>query len=146
MALNGYLVNTEDVSYPNNITDIFHLEKITVRNARVGIMLANHSFLPIKLKETAITNCFSGVSISKAMFTNVTISGLKLDTGVNAISSTTTLGHLRNVDLCNNNYHVYNKSFPVEIVHSTYGRNVNPCSMVGKFFDLVIRVIGEKLR
>ncbi|XP_028399965.1 protein bark beetle-like [Dendronephthya gigantea] len=141
MALNGY---GKDVSFHSNIIDVFGLEKITVTNSRVGIMLANHSSLPIELKEIAITNCFSGVSISKAILTNVRMSGLQLDTGVNAISSTTTLGHLQNVDICSN-YHVYNRSFPVEIVHSTYGANVNPCSMVGELFDHVIRVMKEKL-
>lgn len=147
--------------------DMFRLEKITVNNSYWGVLVhptfpiqlkditithcsngvfisktmfttvPNHSTFPIQLRDITITNCNSGVFISKTMFTKVKISGLTLDTGVNAITIRTTPGHFEHVDLCGSgNNSTYNASFPVEITHesySYYGRS--PCSMVG--FDIV---------
>ena len=114
-----------------NGTDIFRLEKITVNNSHVGVMLENHYSLPIDLREIAITNCYSGVFVSKTMFTKVKMSELMFDTGVNAIIIRTTPGYFEQVDLCDDSYYLYNASFPVEIIHSVSSSNQrSSCSMV----------------
>ncbi|CAB4040049.1 Hypothetical predicted protein, partial [Paramuricea clavata] len=101
-----------------NGTDIFRLEKITVNNSHVGVMLESHYSLPIDLRKIAITNCYSGMFVSKSMFTKVKMSELLFDTGVNAMIIRTTPGYFEQVDLCDDSYYLYNASFPVEVIRS----------------------------
>ena len=125
--------SNKTLSKSHEARDMFRFEKITVNNSYLGVLVQNHSTFPIELKKITITNCNSGVSISKTMFTKVRMSELTFDTGVNAITIRTTPGHFEHADLCGSSYNLtYNGSYPVEITHesySYYGRS--PCSMVG---------------
>jgi hypothetical protein len=115
------------------------LEKITINNSHVGVVLENHYSFPIDLREIAITNCYSGVFVSKTMFTKVKMSELMFDTGVNAIIIRTTPGYFERVDLCDDNYYLYNASFPVEIIHSGFSFPQRSfCSMVSLSINIAI--------
>jgi hypothetical protein len=131
VALNNEVnsTNIKALSKSYNDTDIFRLEKITINNSHVGVVLENHYSFPIDLREIAITNCYSGVFVSKTMFTKVKMSELMFDTGVNAIIIRTTPGYFERVDLCDDSYNLYNASFPVEISHFSSTQR-SPCSMV----------------
>jgi hypothetical protein len=131
VALNNEVnsTNIKALSKSYNDTDIFRLEKITINNSHVGVVLENHYSFPIDLREIAITNCYSGVFVSKTMFTKVKMSELMFDTGVNAIIIRTTPGYFEHVDLCDDSYNLYNASFPVEISHFSSTQR-SPCSMV----------------
>ena len=127
--------SNKTLSKSHEASDMFRLEKITVNNSYLGVLVQNHSTFPIELKKINITNCNFGVSISKTMFTKVRMSELTFDTGVNAITIRTTPGHyFEHADLCGSGYNsTYNGSYPVEITHesySYYGRSPS-CSMVG---------------
>ncbi|CAB4009018.1 Hypothetical predicted protein [Paramuricea clavata] len=131
VVANSTGIKALNLSKSYNGTGIFRLEKITVNNSHVGVMLKNHYSLSIDLREIAITNCYSGVFVSKTMFTKVKMSELMFDTGVNAIIIRTIPGYFEQVDLCDDSYYFYNASFPVEIIHSDFSSpQRSSCSMV----------------
>ena len=133
VAFNNEENNTSIKARSQRFQDKFGLENITVNNSHVAVLLYNHHSIPIELKEIVITNTIFGVHISKPIFTKVKMSDLIFDTGLNAITTETTIApeYFKRVDLCDNSYNLmYNASFPVEITYSSSIYHRYPCSMV----------------
>lgn len=128
IKVNGPMAVKNNHSEGYRYMELLRLEKIIITNTRVGVLLEDHSSLPIELEEIAIENCYYGMVISKTLFTRVMTSKLTLENGVHALILKTTPGHFQHVDICDGSNSIYNGSYPVEITYNGY--NSNRCAMV----------------